>query len=84
MREISGVIGPPRLYHVIVWALTFVRAFPSSWTQFAALFIATDVEHWCSKPHFSSLTNWTEEQWKEHAIPIVNSSSLSPSTVFDS
>lgn len=84
MRQISGVIGPPRLYHVVVWALTFVRAFPSSWTQFAALFIATDVEHWCSKPHLPFLTNWTEEQWKEHAIPTVNRSSLFPAPVFDS
>ncbi|XP_077546893.1 organic cation/carnitine transporter 2-like isoform X4 [Haemaphysalis longicornis] len=83
MRQISGVIGPPRLYHVVVWALTFVRAFPSSWTQFAALFIATDVEHWCSKPHLPSLTNWTEEQWKKHAIPTVNRSSLFPAPVFD-
>lgn len=84
MREISGVIGPPRLYHVIVWALTFVRAFPSSWTQFAALFVATDVEHWCSKPQLPSLTNWTEEQWKEHAIPIANTSFGSPAPVLHS
>ncbi|KAH9363678.1 hypothetical protein HPB48_017038 [Haemaphysalis longicornis] len=77
MQEISVVIGPPRLYHFAVLALIFVRAYPSSWTQFTALFIATDVEHWCAKPHLPSLTNWTEEQWKEHAIPTVNGSSLS-------
>ncbi|XP_077546768.1 solute carrier family 22 member 4-like [Haemaphysalis longicornis] len=84
MQEISDVLGPPRLYHFAVLALIFVRAFPSSWTQFTAVFIATDVEHWCSKPHHSSLTNWTEEQWKEHAIPTVNNSSLSSVPVFHS
>ncbi|KAH8031406.1 hypothetical protein HPB51_017178 [Rhipicephalus microplus] len=62
MKEISALIGPPRWYHLVVWLLTFVRAFPSSWTQLAALFVAADVEHWCSRPSDPSFANWTEQR----------------------
>ncbi|XP_077497188.1 organic cation/carnitine transporter 2-like [Amblyomma americanum] len=75
MREISALIGPPRWYHLIVWLLTFVRAFPSSWTQLTALFIAAEVQHWCSKADIPSLANWTEQHWKENAHPAVYNAS---------
>ncbi|KAH7975711.1 solute carrier family 22 member 21 [Rhipicephalus sanguineus] len=77
MKEISALIGPPRWYHVVVCLLTFVRAFPSSWTQLAALFVAADVEHWCSRPNDPPFANWTEQRWKAEAIPVVNGSQLS-------
>ncbi|XP_037271729.2 organic cation/carnitine transporter 2 isoform X1 [Rhipicephalus microplus] len=77
MKEISALIGPPRWYHLVVWLLTFVRAFPSSWTQLAALFVAADVEHWCSRPSDPSFANWTEQRWKAEAIPLANGSRLS-------
>ncbi|KAL1417246.1 hypothetical protein MTO96_027065 [Rhipicephalus appendiculatus] len=74
MKEISALIGPPRWYHLVVCLLTFVRAFPSSWTQLTALFVAADVQHWCSRPNEPPFTNWTEQRWKAEAIPVVNAS----------
>ncbi|XP_054925050.1 organic cation/carnitine transporter 2-like isoform X2 [Dermacentor andersoni] len=84
MKEISSLIGPPRWYHLIVWSLTFVRAFPSSWTQFAALFVAADVEHWCSRPRDSAFANWTEQRWKAEAIPVINNSLLATDPKYES
>lgn len=76
MHEISALIGPPRRYHFIVWSLVFVRAFPSAWNTFAALFIASDVQHWCSEPNLSSVTHWTVQQRKTEALAAENISKL--------
>lgn len=84
MKEISDLIGPPRWYHFIVCLLTFVRAFPSSWTQLTALFVAADVEHWCSRPNDTAFANWTDERWKAEAIPIVNGSRLAMGPKYES
>ncbi|KAH9364048.1 hypothetical protein HPB48_016386 [Haemaphysalis longicornis] len=78
MHEISSLIGPPRCYHIIVLSLIFVRAIPSSWNTMAALFIAADVDHWCSQ---SSLTDWSEGDWNnvndsEHVTMFERSSCL--------
>ncbi|KAH6921666.1 hypothetical protein HPB50_003944 [Hyalomma asiaticum] len=84
MKEISDLIGPPRWYHFIVCLLTFVRAFPSSWTQLTALFVAADVEHWCSRPNDTAFANWTDERWKAEAIPIVNGSGFATVPKYES
>ncbi|KAH9372851.1 hypothetical protein HPB48_009885 [Haemaphysalis longicornis] len=74
MEGISALTGPPRVYHSIVLLLSFVRAFPNSWTTFAGPFVAPDVDHWCSKPDLPFLGNWTEQQWKESALPVADKS----------
>ncbi|XP_054925049.1 solute carrier family 22 member 6-B-like isoform X2 [Dermacentor andersoni] len=84
MKEISSLIGPPRWYHLIVCLLTFVRAFPSSWTYFTALFVAADVEHWCSRPRDSAFANWTEQRWKAEAIPVINNPLLGTDPKYES
>lgn len=83
MLDVSDVVGQLGWYHLAVGAITVLRAFPTSWTLLIAPFIVPDVDHWCAKPSWLA-TNWTDEQWKEIAIPMTgvavgaNSSVASP------
>ncbi|XP_037515625.1 solute carrier family 22 member 6-A [Rhipicephalus sanguineus] len=83
MLDVSDVVGQLGWYHLAVGAITVLRAFPTSWTLLIAPFIVPDVDHWCAKPAWLA-TNWTDEQWKEIAIPMTgvavgaNSSVASP------
>lgn len=83
MLDVSDVVGQLGWYHLAVGAITVLRAFPTSWTLLIAPFIVPDVDHWCAKPAWLA-TNWTDEQWKEIAIPVTgvavgaNSSVASP------
>lgn len=68
MLDVSDVVGQLGWYHLAVGAITVLRAFPTSWTLLIAPFIVPDVDHWCAKPTWLT-ANWTDEQWKEIAIP---------------
>lgn len=68
MLDVSDVVGQLGWYHLAVGAVTVLRAFPTSWTLLIAPFIVPDVDHWCAKPTWLT-ANWTDEQWKEIAIP---------------
>lgn len=69
MLDVSDVVGQLGWYHLAVGAITVLRAFPTSWTLLIAPFIVPDVDHWCAKPSWLA-NNWTDEQWKEIAIPM--------------
>lgn len=67
--DVSDVVGQLGWYHLAVGVITVLRAFPTSWTLLIGPFIAPAVDHWCAKPHWLE-ANWTEQQWKELAIPV--------------
>ncbi|KAH9359604.1 hypothetical protein HPB48_012305 [Haemaphysalis longicornis] len=69
MLEVGQVIGSPGWYHLLVGALSIIRSFPCSWTIYMGPFVVPPVQHWCAKPHLPALANWTEQQWREAAIP---------------
>lgn len=71
MLDVSDVVGQLGWYHLAVGVITVLRAFPTSWTLLIGPFIAPAVDHWCAKPHWLE-ANWTEQQWKELAIPVIS------------
>lgn len=77
MLEVSQVIGPLGWYHVLVGALSIVRSFPCAWTIYLGPFVVPPVQHWCAKPDLPELTNWTELQWREAAIPPLTTEQVS-------
>lgn len=50
--------------------------------MYLAPFLVPDVDHWCSKPQQPAFQNWTEMEWKEHAVPFTQNLGASE-RVFD-
>lgn len=72
MLDVSDVVGQLGWYHLALGVMIVLRAFPSSWTLLIGPFIAPAVDHWCAKPLWLN-TSFTDEQWKEQAIPELSS-----------
>lgn len=83
MLDVSDVVGRLGWYQAAVGAVTVLRAFPTAWTLIVVPFIVPPVEHWCTKPPLPVFQNWTEERWRQTAIPVLRNGSDTEPAVLD-